>query len=762
MRQRFAFAPGQSLTVRRGDERRSYSICAVKGRAPRIGVREVAGGAVSGWLVHQVRPGNVVDVQAPSGAFTPDLDVPGQHVLIAAGSGITPVLSIAGSVLAARDGSTVTLLYGNRRSDSVMFADEIADLKDAYPDRICLVHVLSREPQEVELFNGRLDAAKLRALLPVTIDVAAVDHWWLCGPHRMVEDAIALLTELGVPRRRIHRELFYVEDAPPAQASARRAGRGPGRRGDRAARRPPQHHDRPGGHPGARRRPAGPPGPAVRLQGRGVRHLPRPARRGRGDDAPQLRPGAGRTRRGLHSHLPVPARLPQRYRRLRRLASQRASQEPGMPDLASPGGDLEPIERASADELQALQLERLRWSLRHAYANVPHYRAAFDAAGVHPDDCKDLADLARYPLTSKADLRENYPFGMFAVPREQVVRVHASSGTTGRATVVGYTRDDIDVWATVMARSIRAAGGRPGHILHNAYGYGLFTGGLGAHYGGERLGCTVVPVSGGMTERQVTLIRDFRPDIIMVTPSYMLAIVDEMERQGLDPAACSLRFGIFGAEPWTNEMRAEIEARAGLDATDIYGLSEVMGPGVAQECVETKDGLHIWEDHFYPEVIDPLTGEVLPEGEEGELVFTSLTKQAMPVIRYRTRDLTRLLPGTARTMRRMQKITGRTDDMIILRGVNLFPTQVEELIMGIPALSPHFQLHLTRTGRMDEMAVHVEHRPGAAEADAAAAGTALSARVKNTIGVTVTTCVLAPESIERSVGKMRRIVDHRG
>ena len=386
-----------------------------------------------------------------------------------------------------------------------------------------------------------------------------------------------------------------------------------------------------------------------------------------------------------------------------------------MQDLTPPSGDLDPIERASADELQALQLERLRWSLRHAYANVPHYRAAFDAAGVHPDDCKDLADLTKYPLTSKADLRENYPFGMFAVPREQVVRVHASSGTTGRATVVGYTRDDVEVWATVMARSIRAAGGRPGHIIHNAYGYGLFTGGLGAHYGAEKLGCTVVPVSGGMTERQVTLIRDFRPDIIMVTPSYMLAIVDEMERQGHDPAASSLRFGIFGAEPWTNEMRAEIEARAGLDATDIYGLSEVIGPGVAQECVETKDGLHIWEDHFYPEVIDPLTGEALPNGEEGELVFTSLTKQAMPIIRYRTRDLTRLLPGTARTMRRMQKVTGRTDDMIILRGVNLFPTQIEELIMSIPALSPHFQLHLTREGRMDQLAVHVERRPGVAE-----------------------------------------------
>ncbi|MGH7736130.1 MAG: AMP-binding protein, partial [Gemmatimonadales bacterium] len=318
-----------------------------------------------------------------------------------------------------------------------------------------------------------------------------------------------------------------------------------------------------------------------------------------------------------------------------------------------------------------------------------------------------------YPLTSKADLRDNYPFGMFAVPREQVVRVHASSGTTGRATVVGYTRDDVEVWAAVMARSIRAAGGRPGHIIHNAYGYGLFTGGLGAHYGAEKLGCTVVPVSGGMTERQVTLIRDFRPDIIMVTPSYMLALLDEMERQGDDPAASSLRFGIFGAEPWTNQMRAEVDARAGLDATDIYGLSEVIGPGVAQECVETKDGLHIWEDHFYPEVIDPLTGEALPDGEEGELVFTSLTKQAMPVIRYRTRDLTRLLPGTARTMRRMQKITGRTDDMIILRGVNLFPTQIEEQLLRGAAFTGHYQIELTREGRMDEVTIHVEGRPEA-------------------------------------------------
>jgi phenylacetate-CoA ligase len=432
-----------------------------------------------------------------------------------------------------------------------------------------------------------------------------------------------------------------------------------------------------------------------------------------------------------------------------------------MQDLAPRPEDLDPTERASVDELQALQLERLQWSLRHAYTSVPHYRAAFEAAGVHPDDCKDLAGLARYPLTTKADLRENYPFGMFAVPRDQVVRIHASSGTTGRPTVVGYTSEDLGVWAAVMARSIRAAGGRPGHLLHNAYGYGLFTGGLGAHYGAEKLGCTVVPVSGGMTERQVTLIRDFRPDIIMVTPSYMLAIVDEMERQGLDPAESSLRFGIFGAEPWTNEMRREMETRLGIDATDIYGLSEVMGPGVAQECVETKDGLHIWEDHFYPEVIDPLTGEVLPDGEEGELVFTSLTKQAMPVIRYRTRDLTRLLPGTARPMRRMEKVTGRTDDMIILRGVNLFPTQIEELIMRIPALSPHFQLHLTRDGRMDQLAVHVERRPGTTASDTAAAGPRLTTLVKNTIGVTVSTSVLEPEAIERSVGKMRRIVDHR-
>jgi phenylacetate-CoA ligase len=427
----------------------------------------------------------------------------------------------------------------------------------------------------------------------------------------------------------------------------------------------------------------------------------------------------------------------------------------------NPPGELEPIETASVDELRALQLERLRGSLKHAYENVKYYRKMFDIAAVHPDDLKDLSDLAIFPFTTKASLRDNYPFGMFAVPREQVVRIHASSGTTGRPTVVGYTAKDIDTWANVVARSIRAAGGRPGHIIHVAYGYGLFTGGLGAHYGAERLGCTVIPISGGMTERQVTLIRDFRPDIIMVTPSYMLNIVDEMERQGMDPASCSLKYGIFGAEPWTNEMRTEIEARAGIDATDIYGLSEVIGPGVAQECVETKDGLHVWEDHFYPEVIDPITGEVLPDGEQGELVFTSLTKQAMPVIRYRTRDLTRLLPGTARTMRRIEKITGRTDDMIILRGVNLFPTQVEELILALPDLSPHFQLHLSKHGNLDAMTVHVERRPDATPEAAETASAQLATLIKNTIGVSTHIVVEPPNTIERSMGKMRRIVDER-
>jgi len=422
---------------------------------------------------------------------------------------------------------------------------------------------------------------------------------------------------------------------------------------------------------------------------------------------------------------------------------------------------LEPVETASIDELRSLQTQRLRATVRHTYANVAHYRAAWDAAGVHPDDIRELSDLARLPFTSKADLRENYPFGMFAVPREQVARVHASSGTTGQPTVVGYTAGDLDMWATVVARSIHAAGGRPGDILHNAYGYGLFTGGLGAHYGAEKLGCTVVPISGGMTERQVRLIADFRPRIIMVTPSYMLAIVDEMRRQGLDPKETSLQIGIFGAEPWTDQMREEMEEILGIDAVDIYGLSEVIGPGVAQECVETKDGLHVWEDHFYPEVVDPVTGEVLPDGERGELVFTSLTKQAMPVFRYRTRDLTRLLPGTARTMRRMEKVTGRTDDMIILRGVNLFPTQIEELLLPLPALSPHFQCVLRRPGTLDEMSVRVERRTDASGDDGAAAGAELERLIKATIGVSVAVEVLDPDRIERSVGKMRRIVDER-
>ncbi len=432
-----------------------------------------------------------------------------------------------------------------------------------------------------------------------------------------------------------------------------------------------------------------------------------------------------------------------------------------MQDRAPHPQDLDPIERASVDELRALQLERLRWSLRHAYDNVAHYRRAFDAAGVHPDACRTLEDLAAFPFTTKADLRENYPFGMFAVPRDQIARVHASSGTTGRATVVGYTAEDIRIWSAVMARSIRASGGRPGDRVHVAYGYGLFTGGLGAHYGAEALGCTVIPVSGGMTERQVTLIRDFEPDVIMVTPSYMLAIVDELERQGVDPRSTSLAVGIFGAEPWTNDMRLEMEQRLDIHAVDIYGLSEVMGPGIANECVETKDGLHIWEDHFYPEVIDPETGAVLPEGAQGELVFTSLTKQAMPVVRYRTRDLTRLLPGTARTMRRMEKVTGRTDDMIILRGVNLFPTQIEELILRVPALSPHFQCVLSRPGRMDELAVRVERRSGASAEDAAAGGDQLRALVKTTIGVSIQVDVLEPDGVERSLGKMRRIIDQR-
>jgi phenylacetate-CoA ligase len=423
---------------------------------------------------------------------------------------------------------------------------------------------------------------------------------------------------------------------------------------------------------------------------------------------------------------------------------------------------LDPAERLSVDELRALQLERLQWTLRHAYENVPHYRQAFDAAGVHPEDCRELADLARFPTTSKADLRDNYPFGMFAVPQDQVRRVHASSGTTGRPTVVGYTERDIDTWATVMARSIRAAGGRPGDKLHNAYGYGLFTGGLGAHYGAEKLGCTVIPISGGMTPRQVQLITDFEPRVIMVTPSYMLTVIDEFEKQGLDPRASSLEIGIFGAEPWTEQMRLEMEERAGIHAVDIYGLSEVMGPGVAQECVESKDGLHVWEDHFYPEVIDPLTGEVLPEGEQGELVFTSLTKEAMPVIRYRTRDLTRLLPGTARPgMRRMEKITGRTDDMIILRGVNLFPTQIEEIVLRTAGLSPHFALELTTRGRMDHLTCRIEARPDCPAERRPSAAAEVAKAVKDTIGTSIEVLVVDPETLARSMGKLKRIYDLR-
>ena len=430
-----------------------------------------------------------------------------------------------------------------------------------------------------------------------------------------------------------------------------------------------------------------------------------------------------------------------------------------MPVKQPKPGDLEAIETASRDEVSALQLQRLKKTLQHAYANVPHYKQSFDAKGVHPEDLKSLADLAKFPFTVKKDLRDNYPFGLFAVPREQVVRLHASSGTTGKPTVVGYTKNDISTWADLVARSIRAAGGRAGDIIQVSYGYGLFTGGLGAHYGAEELGCTVVPVSGGMTERQVMLIRDFQPDVIMVTPSYMLAIVDEMERQGV--ASTSLKVGIFGAEPWTEEMRREIEQRLDMHAVDIYGLSEVMGPGVANECVETKDGLHVWEDHFYPEIIDPVSGEVLPDGSLGELVFTSLTKQAMPVVRYRTRDLTRLRPGTARPMRRIDKITGRADDMLIVRGVNLFPTQIEELILRTPELSPHFQCVLTRDGRLDALTVRVERRVSAAVPAAALAGAALAQRVKNTIGVTVTVEVIEPDGVERSVGKMKRIVDKR-
>jgi len=415
---------------------------------------------------------------------------------------------------------------------------------------------------------------------------------------------------------------------------------------------------------------------------------------------------------------------------------------------------LEPIEKGSRKQLHALQLKRLKWSLAHAYRNVPRYRDKFDAAGVKPKDLRSLDDLAKFPLTTKADLRETYPFGMFAVPMDKVVRIHASSGTTGKPTVVGYTKKDIDTWSHLMARSMRAAGARPGDKVHVAYGYGLFTGGLGAHYGAERLGLATIPVSGGMTERQVQLIADFKPEIIMVTPSYMLAIADEMEKQGFDPKKSSLRIGIFGAEPWTNELRRQIEKRTSLAAIDLYGLSEVIGPGVAQECIETKDGLTIWEDHFYPEVVDPQTGRALPEGEMGELVLTSLTKEALPVIRYRTRDLTRLLPPSARPMRRMEKITGRSDDMLIIRGVNLFPSQVEELILKLPSLSPHYVLELTKEGPLDHLTVLVESTDQKA-------GQKLQHDIKSYIGVSTDVKIVPAGTIERSIGKAKRVIDKR-
>ena len=435
-----------------------------------------------------------------------------------------------------------------------------------------------------------------------------------------------------------------------------------------------------------------------------------------------------------------------------------------MPVKRPAPGELEPVETASTDALRSLQLSRLQWSVRHAYDNVAHFRDKCSAAGVHPDDLKHLEDLAKFPFTTKQDLRDTYPFGMFAVPRSRVVRIHASSGTTGKPTVVGYTRRDIDTWADLVARSIRAAGGRAGDMVHVAYGYGLFTGGLGAHYGAERLGCTVIPMSGGQTEKQVQLIRDFRPDIIMVTPSYMLALIDEMEKQGMDPRESSIRVGIFGAEPWTEGMRAQIEQRGGLDAVDIYGLSEVMGPGVANECIETKDGPVIWEDHFYPEIIDPVTGAVLPDGEPGELVFTTLSKEALPVIRYRTRDLTALLPPTARSMRRMGKITGRSDDMLIIRGVNVFPSQVEELICRTPGLAPHYLLVVDKEGHLDTLTVRVELEAGADRAASTRErlGRELAHHVKSLIGVSAAVEVTDPFAIERVVvGKAKRVLDRR-
>lgn len=433
-----------------------------------------------------------------------------------------------------------------------------------------------------------------------------------------------------------------------------------------------------------------------------------------------------------------------------------------MEDLTPRKQDLDPIEIASRDEIEALQFHRMKRSLKHAYENSPFYRNRFIEHDVHPEELKSLKDIAKFPFTNKQDLRDTYPFGMFAVPQSKLVRVHGSSGTTGKPTVVGYTANDIDVWANLIARSIRAAGGRPGDMLHNAYGYGLFTGGLGAHYGAERLGCTVVPISGGQTERQVTLIADFKPRIIMVTPSYMLSILDEFRRQGLDPRESSLQVGIFGAEPWTNAMREEIQDAFDMHAVDIYGLSEVMGPGVAQECVETKDGLHIWEDHFYPEIINPETGEVLPDGELGELVFTSLSKEALPIIRYRTKDLTRLVPGTARSMRRIEKITGRSDDMMIIRGVNVFPTQIEEQILKCKGLAPHFQIELAREGRMDNMTVHVECTADMVdEAARVKSAKELAHHIKAVVGVSTRINVTDPNALARSEGKAKRVVDNR-
>ena len=424
--------------------------------------------------------------------------------------------------------------------------------------------------------------------------------------------------------------------------------------------------------------------------------------------------------------------------------------------------NLHRIETASQDELRALQLKRLKWSLHHAYNNVEHYRKVFDEAGAHPDDLITIADLAKFPFTCKNDLRQNYPFGMFAVPRKKVSRIHASSGTTGQPTVVGYTQNDVEMWSGLMARSIWAAGGRPGDIVHVAYGYGLFTGGLGAHYGAEKLGCTVIPVSGGMTERQVLLIQDFKPDIIMVTPSYLLAIADEFEKLGVDRNKCSLKIGMFGAEPWTNEMRKEIEEKFNIDAVDLYGLSEIIGPGVSGECFREKDGLYVWEDHFYPEIINPKTGEVLPDGEKGELVFTSLTKEAFPIIRYRTRDLSRLIAGSNRTMRKMEKITGRTDDMMIIRGINVFPTQIEEIILKDGRLSPNFQIELTREARLDEMTVLVEARSAELTDDIRKdISKKLKHQIKNRIGITTKINMLPRGGVERSAGKARRIVDKR-